>query len=389
MLRVLSLLFGAWLLLLGGPMASANAQTPPCRSCQDQGTVPCSKHGKLLPAEQGVLACSVAMECKACLGALQVDCKHCASPEREASLADRQRLLQEWLQQRRQQVDALTGRDPYAHLRTAHFDLASTLKGATVGTDKLDPHARLHLYGQRLEALFTLFTETLQLPAEDLPDRMLICLSEEARDHGVIGPRLTGMGGPNSVGLKLMGPTYVFSMWPERRSLPNDEAVHRYVVHNVTHLLLSMSKPALYLGNKKHGWLDEGVAHWFEDRVTEKCTTYCYEEIALQAGAGWKGGKWRPAVRRLVDAGEAATFAALSGKHSDELLFVDHALAFAYVDFLLAERGGAKFRDFLRAVKGGAETRDALPAAFGFTPLSIDAEFQSWVKRTYSPLPPR
>jgi hypothetical protein len=363
-----------------------------CRHCQDRGVVPCSKHGKawaLEQPDQDVAFCSAVVECKACLGTLHVDCKQCQPAGGADDLAHRQQLAQQWLQERRKTIDALTAREPHQHLRTSHYDLAFTLKPATVGTEKLDSHVRMHLYGKRLEALRSAFLTTLELPDGDLPERMLVCMSEDARDHAVLGPRLTGMGSPNSVSLKLMGPTYVFSMHPERKSLPDDEAVHRNLVHNVTHLLLTQMKPALYLGNRKHGWIDEGVAHWFEDKLVGKCTNYCYEEVALLAGEGFKGGKWRPAIRRLVDAGDVVTFGALVQKQTDELKFSEHAFAFAYVDFLLATAGGAKFRDLLRLVKSGTATRDALTQATGLNLLTIDGVFSTWVKANYSLQPPR
>ena len=371
-------------------LAPVIAQAPvQCRVCRDQGTVPCSKHGKLLALElpsSGVVACSVAADCKVCSGAILIDCKQCTKANSEAEVLARQQLVRDWVQQRRTAIDALTAREPYLHLQTTHYDIAFNLKAATIGKEKVEPHPRMHLYGERLESLRTLFMQTFELADLDIPDRMLVCMSEEAKDHAVLGPRLTGMGTANSVGLKLMGPEFVYSMWPERRTLGDDEAVHRNIVHNVTHLLLSQMRPMLFLGNKKHGWLDEGISHWFEEKIVGRCLNFCFEEILLQPGMNFHGGKWRPAVRKLVDEGKAVSFAALSQRNTDELTFVEHAVAFAYVDFLLATQGRAKFRDFLRAIKREQPTREALPAAFGFSPLSIDAAFTQWVKTTYSPL---
>lgn len=362
-----------------------------CRNCQNQGTIPCTKHGKWLAQEQGpdVLHCSVAVECKVCAGVFASDCKQCTNARAEAELARRQGLARDWLQARRQGIDALTAREPFSHLATTHFDLSFGLKPATVGREKLDQHARMHVFGERLEALRTLFLTTFELTDADLPDRLLVVMNEEARDHAILGPRLTGIGTANSVGLKLMGPEYVYSMWNDKRSLPDDEAVHRNIVHNVTHLLLSQMKPAMFLGNKQHGWVDEGVAHWFEDKVVGKCTNFCFEEILLQSPASFRGGKWRPAVRQLVDEGKAISFAALSTRNTDQLGYVEHTFAFAFVDYLLAKFGGARFRDFLRLLKREVATRDALQQVYGFTALSIDANFLPWVKENYSPLAAR
>ena len=394
-MRSLSL---AWIWLacwLGAAPELLPAQVPTapaCRVCAGTGLVACSKHGKLLVHEQeaaGCLQCSVATECKTCAGALAVDCKQCEPPDAAAELQRRRQLAQDWLQGRRKDIDALTAREPFLHLRTTHFDLVFALKAATVGKDKQEPHARMHTFGERLEALRSLFEQTLELPPTDLRERHLVCLSDDAKDHAVLGPRLTGMGTANSVGLKLMGPQYVYSMWQDRRSLPDDEAVHRNVVHNVTHLLLSEMPPALFLGNKKLGWIDEGLAHWFEDKVVGKCTNFCFEEVLLQAGAGFQGGKWRPAVRKLLDEGKAPNFATVSSKNTDELTFVEHAFAFAYVDFLLVVHGGAKFRDLVRLCKRDQPLREALATVYGLSPLSIDEAFLPWIKANYSVLPAR
>ncbi|MCU0863168.1 MAG: hypothetical protein MUC36_05205 [Planctomycetes bacterium] len=386
------LLLLLWLGWSCGPSVAQEPAAPVCRTCTSTGLVPCSKHAKLLPREQPTadcLQCSVATECKACAGALAVDCKQCEHPGAAGELQRRQELARQWLDERRQKIDALTKREPFLHLRSTNFDVVSALKAATVGKDKVDPHVRLHLFAERLEALRVLFLQTFELPPTDLRERHLVCLSDEAKDHAVLGPQLTGMGTANSVGLKLMGPQYVYSMWQDRRSLPDDEAVHRNVVHHVTHLLLSEMPPGLFLGNKKLGWIDEGVAHWFEDKVVGKCTNFCFEEVLLLAGAGFQGGKWRPAVRKLVDEGKAPTFASVAVRNTDELTFVEHAFAFAYVDFLLTAHGGAKFRDLVRLCKRDQPLREALHSVYGWSVLSFDEVFLTWVKANYSALPAR
>lgn len=375
--------------LVLGLGAPAQADTVACKFCGGHGTLPCKRHDKPAGAEEAggiVQWCSDVVACKTCAGALAADCRSCRNPVAEQALAKRQQLAREWLEQRRKDVDALAAREPFLHLATTHFDLAFSLRPTTVGRVKLDPHARMHLYGERLEALRTLFLQVLELAEGDLPDRCAIFMFDDQRDHAAIGPRVTGMGTGNTVGLKLMGPQYAYSMWQDKRTLPDDEAVHRNVVHNTTHLLLSQMPPALWLGNHQHGWIDEGVANWFEDRIGGKCTNYCYEEVLLVAGAGFKGGKWRPAVRKLVDEGKVPTFAALSTLNTDQLTYEQHAFAFAFVDWLITAYGGPKFRDFLRAVKGTQATRDALQAVYGLTMLTVDDAFRTWVGDNYSPL---
>ncbi|MBL8727819.1 MAG: hypothetical protein JNM25_05275 [Planctomycetes bacterium] len=369
--------------------ATTRAQEPvvTCRSCNSVGTFPCSKHGKDLglEADPMVRRCSVAIECKVCGGALKVDCRQCRRPDVEAALAERQGLLREWLERQRVAVDDAVGHRTLVHLETTHCDLVCGIKPLMVGKVKFDTHQLAHLYGQRIEELRERFRTAFELTDDELPGRLRVYMFRDGKEHGVIGPRETGMGTAGSIGLKQMGPEFVYSMWQDPRSLADDEQLHRNIVHNVTHLLLSQMLPMRWIGNRSHGWLDEGIAHWFEDQVTGRCLNYCFEEVLVIPGSGWKNGKWRTPVRVMVDEGTLPSFAALSTKNTDQLTFEEHAASFAYVDFLLTTQGGAKFRDLVRAAKQGQATRDALQTIYQWNPLTIEAPFQAWVRATYPP----
>lgn len=380
-------------LFAGLPADGALAQDEPaCRVCKGQGSLPCGKHGKFLAAEQtaaGTVFCSVAGECKACGGALAIDCVKCQNAPVEAALVERQRLVREWLQKRRAAVDDAVGHHDSLFLETPHVDLVCAVRPQTVGKEKLDTHALLHLYGTRIEALRTLYQQTLELTDADMPGRLRVYMWKEQHDQGVMGPRETGIGSDQAVGLKQMGPEFVYSMWQEPKSVPDDEALHRNIVHNVTHLLTSQVLPVQFLGNKGHGWIDEGLAHWFEDKVTGRCLNYCFEEVLIVPGADWKGGRWRTPVRTMVDDGKAIPFAALASLNTDQLKLEAHSFAFAFVDFLITSQGGARFRDFLRLVKKGTPTREVMQQVYGWNPLTIDEPFQQWVKATYPPVAKR
>ncbi|MFM1871549.1 MAG: hypothetical protein RL398_971, partial [Planctomycetota bacterium] len=369
----------------------ANAQEPDrvvCRMCESRGSFPCGKHGKAaeLDAEREVLQCSVATSCKVCGGALATDCKTCANEAVESGLEQRRRLAQEWLAARRKSLPEVEDRKELVHLKTAHCDLSFSIRPTTVGKHKLDTHPLAHLYATRIEALRTLFMQTFEYRDEDLTGRLEIYMFRDAQDHSQVGPRVTGIGTSQSTGVKLMGVECVFSMWQDLRQMADDDALFRNLIHNATHLLLSNAKPEQFVGNRKAGWIDEGVAHWFEDKLTGKCTNFCFEEVLLQPGAGFKGGRWRAPVRRLIDAGQGKSFAELSILNTDQLTFEDHAMAFAYVDFLLTSKGGAKFRDLITLAKRDQPMREALQAVYGWNPLTIDPVFRQWVKDNYSPL---
>ncbi|MCR9244150.1 MAG: hypothetical protein NXI31_03905 [bacterium] len=363
-----------------------------CRSCKSQGNHPCKNHGKApeLAREQldaGTIHCSVTATCKTCAGALGTDCKLCDNEAATTELERRRQLVAEWRQARKTAVDDVVDqkrKTPALHLRTPHCELTCTLKPLTVDRKKLDTHALMHLYGQRIESLRAMFVEQFELEDKDLPATLQVFLFESQKDHALMSPRATGIGS-NGNRIKLMGVPAVLCMYRDRRDAKDDAALHRQVVHHVTHLLLGNMQPSHWLGNRKHGWVDAGVAHWFEDRITQRCANFCYDEILLKPGAGFKGGKWRPPVRKLVTTKKAISFAELSTRNTDQLSFEEHAMAFAYVDFLLTVHGGAKFRDFVRRLKKGDTSREGLKAIYGLSPLTVDPKFHAWVRAEYPP----
>ncbi|MCC6670625.1 MAG: hypothetical protein IT458_06170 [Planctomycetes bacterium] len=356
----------------------------PCDECRGQGCFPCRKHGKvLLPLEEAVEVCSVAAACKDCAGALRIDCKICRNEGVERELERRRDLARRWLGERRKAVDEVTRNPEILHGRSAHVDLAFAVKPLTVGKEKVDTHRLMHLYLQRTEDLRATFLEVFGLAEKDFSARLQLYLFQDPRDHRTIAPRVTGGGGSSSAGQKLMGVDAVWSVYHDPRTMPGDEGLYRSLVHNVTHLLLSNMEPAVWLGNRKHGWIDEGVAHWFEEKVTGKCTNYCYEEVGVAPGSGFKGGRWRVPVRKMVEANRLKPFAVIAELNTDQLSWEDHAQVFAQVDFLMQTHGGKAFAGFVRAVKKGAATRDALQRAFGLSPLDFDGALRTWVRATY------
>lgn len=361
---------------------------PVCKACASHGSLPCGKHGKAMAHElaaAGTVFCSVVTECKVCNGALAVDCKQCDNAPVQDGIVERQKLAHEWLQKRRAAVDEVVGNKALLHLATTNVDLVCSVKPQTVGKEKFDTHALLHLFGERIEALRSDYQKVFEVTDADMPGRLRVYLFRDAHDHGIIGPRETGFGNAGAVGLKQMGPEFVYSMWQEPRSVPDEEALHRNVVHHVTHLLTSQLLPVQFLGNKSHGWIDEGLAHWFEDRVTGRCLNYCFEEVLTDPMADWKGGRWRTPVRVLVDTGKVPAFAALAQRNTDQLTFEEHAVAFAYVDFLVTAHGGPKFRDLVRLAKRGQPIREALQTVYGWNPITIEEPFRQWVKAKYPP----
>jgi hypothetical protein len=200
--------------------------------------------------------------------------------------------------------------------------------------------------------------------------------------HLEIAPRVTGIGGRGS-GRKFMGSDMVYCMCFDRKTVRSDLELHRTVAHNAAHLLVNRMRPHEWIYNKKHGWLDAGIAHWFEYEASRSCGNFCYEEVALDPGSGYESGKWRVAVRKLVEAREVPSLAQFCSLKIDQLTLQQHAVSFAYVDFLIRNYGGAKLRDVIRLIKGKTPLNVALNKVYKLNVLKIQEPFRTWVRKNY------
>lgn len=371
----------ALLALLGGIAAQEAPPEVACRFCGSDGHKPCTKHNKkALELEVGAEHCSVAVECSRCSGTLTIDCKICTNPASDKAAGQRGSAAAKWLSARRAAVDQHISGKETLHARSAHVDLAFSIRPLTVGRKKLGTHELMHRYLDRIEGLRTRFMEVFELTDKDFSARLQIYMFDNCVDHQLLAPRVAG-GGGRAQSMKLMGVEAIYCMCHERRAMRGDEEIHRNVVHNVTHLLISNMLPEVWLGNRKHGWIDAGVAHWFEEQLTGKCTNFCYEEVGISGG--FKGGMWRAPVRKYAETGQLVPFTTVAKLNTDQLLGQHHAQVFAYVDFLIATRGGKAFAAFVRLAKKGKSTRDALRKTLGLSMLGFDEEFVAWVKETY------
>jgi len=146
------------------------------------------------------------------------------------------------------------------------------------------------------------------------------------------------------------------------RLLPDDDALHRALVHHVVHLLVARIEPAGAV--REHGWIAAGLAHHFEaQRVDGTCRHTCHQGRAQPPAAFWKGD-WNAAARALVAVRDADDpwLRRLLSTHLDDLDLADRALAFAFVRFLKAspDFGGDALGSLVRGLKSGADLDDLL-----------------------------
>lgn len=374
----------------------AHAQAEPhvnCPYCNHKGDKECKRISKKALAifrRSGALYCSTIASCKSCGGTARLDCDKCSNAAVEARNAAKRKEIADWLRGRREKVDQLI-RHEVLHAESPWFRLAFDLKPMMVGRVRYSSFMLTHLYIERFEAHRKRFKEVLQVSDAELPDKCDVYMWRDGADQAISALKFVGMG-TSGAGVKLMGADSVYTMHFQKRYMTKDADLHRHMVHNITHLLVSQMTPPNWLGRLKAGWVDAGLAHYFEYLLDRKCTTYCYQEVVRNRN--FKGGKWLVPIRKLVGSGEFPSFAEIAQKNTDQLMPLEHALTFSYVHFLLQgdfdeshiEKHGGKGRavvQLIRDLKAKKPVRHALQNAYGWNPLTFEEKWKEWVLRTY------
>lgn len=352
---------------------------PKCLECKTVGWLECEdkQHKKLdLEAEHEVAFCAALHGCETCAGIGRVDCPECERPDVEGELAAERNALPAHTE-----LWQTYSKDMEFDLNmvvTEHFELVYELDSLKIGKKRFKRHEALHIYAQRMEELYADYLATLEITDKEFTQRLRVFVWELDADQkrgSLLFCRSSAV-----TGVRLLGVDPSYSMNASKRFHNGDESIHRNLVHNVTHLMLSAQKPIQWIGNKKKGWADAGLAHYFEDKYFEQCDNYCYQE--QNTNVDFKGGKWKPAVRKMVNADEQPGVGTVFSRNTDNLKLDEHAVAFSYVDFLI-HKDPVKFNALLVDLRKDVETRDALMTHFELTPIGFEQEWKQWVKDTY------
>ena len=267
---------------------------------------------------------------------------------------------------------------PVRKLQSEHMRLVWEIERIKIGRKNTDGHAAAHVYLERMEELFDAYCAALEVGEGEFQKPITLFVWALSIDQELASRSF--LENENEHGVKMLGANPMYSVCGNRANFRGDEELHRSLVHNVAHLLLSHQTPQGWMGNVRGGWADAGVAHWFEDRFFEVCDNYCYQE--QNTNVDFRGGVWRPAVRRMVARDDAPTIATLFTKNTDTLTLEEHAVAFSCVDFLQA-RGGPELNRVLRRLRTRTPTRDALREVYGWSVLEFEQEWKDWVLETY------
>jgi hypothetical protein len=348
-----------------------------CSRCKDVGTMPCAAHsGPEREAEKSVEFCAVVAACKPCRGTLEIDCDKCEIGDARWNGAVAK--VTKWRDSLAEH-EKLFGRS-LTMAQSAHFEMTWEGGKAAKGKSIVSPHLAMHHYLDRCEALYEDFKKTLGCSDADFSTRFRIMVWQRDKDHRIAGANYCSQPNPDT-SVKRMGYVGIYSVFLDPSKVDPDEDhgadLYRAMVHNVAHLLLANVWNAKWPGDTQGGWIDEGVAHYFEDKVDKRCTNFCYRE--QDSTQTFKGGRWRDPVKKLATSPNRPSFAETAIKRGEELTLEEHALVWSYCEFLIAKNGPA-FGKICRAIKEGKGYRDPMKEGFGWNALSFEDEWKKHVK---------
>jgi hypothetical protein len=381
--------FLAWLSLVLACSVAGSAQEeltpPPCHLCKRTGFIENKAWKKASLERDGLLCAAFIQSDESGRGLRSIPCPRCgndpawkeAREEFAAEVARREKWLAE-----RMQVNELCGSD-LVHLQTEHFLLSFGIEKVTVGRKIFRKHEAAHLYLDRLESVFQDFTQRLDATFDDMNrERHWVLLFDDQKAGHTASLHYLGMR--MGAGSKKLGLPSIFCGWWDRGKTPTDTDLHRYVVHNVVHLLLATLDGYDWLGLQgRAGWLDEGLAHYYEVAFfpKQRGATFCYQEVNTLRG--WTPGSWPVAMRKLMERGEVPLLAAIESRASSELDREQHLAAWSWVEFLLATAKKGQFRALVSALKQKMPLAEALRKTYGMNLTTFQDAWKDHVLATY------
>lgn len=359
------------LLLTGDP-----TQQTTCGACGSEGLLACQNHKRgEAELEANARHCTAAIACAQCRGTLRIDCPKCPLGDTaiERLRADQQR----WLDSKQEHFKLIG--DEFLVGESAHFEL-SWNGGAIPGVANRSAHGAMHLYLDRLEQLYEDFKAATGADDGAFSTRFRVMVWDREKHHRTAGQHYCSQPNPDT-GVKRMGAVGIYSVYLDPAVVDPDEnhgaELYRNILHNVSHLLLANAWNGIWPSDQNGGWIDAGVAHYFEDRFDQRCTNFCYRE--QNTHVDFKGGRWRAPVKKLANAKDRPPFAETANKRTTELSLEEHALAWSYCDFLIT-RNPQGFGALCREIKAGRGHRDALKKHFDLTPLTFEDAWREHVK---------
>ena len=287
---------------------------------------------------------------------------------------------------------------PICHVRSTHFWIATDYpKVNTEDKKTYKTHELAHLYVRRMEAHYERFQAMFGIEdRQNMRNEHLIFVFERQTPAFRAAPVYTGLSVENAVTVKRSGGDTKDSVivgWWDKGKFPKDQDMYRHLLHDMTHQLTAifydhswfkpgetgLSPPWL---NDKYGWLDEGLAHWFEIDFDKKARTYCFRE--QDTTGTWGGDDWRNNIYKAVLAGDQPAFSDVSAKPSQSLSPKEHQFAWSWVDYLMAQDQAAMGKA-LKLCKLETPSRDILKEVWNINLLTFEQDWAAWVEDRYAP----
>lgn len=351
-----------------------------CARCHGAGRVACPKHAAIDCAlESNAVFCTFYRGCTSCAGSGTIDCAICV-PEPVEEVDEAAAALEKVRDAavaRFLEYEKALGR-PLLGGASAHFNLVCELEPMKAEKRRRSRHDLLHLYLDRLEAVHAAYLALFQLPEEAITVRSEFFLWTKAEDHKKAGESFCSYTPVDPAYRR--GVDAITSIHFDGRKMEDDEALHRNVVHHAVHGIMNAQEPVGYTGKLHMGWADEGFSLWFEDRLLGAATGFCFYP---EDEAGLRGGKWRPTLKNLIDAGEPQDFEAFLAQDSVDMTREQHALGFALVDYFAAG-GPARLDRLLQRLRARTPARDAFKEIYGQSLDEVETAWRAWVAKTYA-----
>jgi hypothetical protein len=373
MARLLGWLAACWIFAL----VALGQADPACAPCGDRGMVACKLcASKPCVSQRGYLHCSVEISCGDCGGARWRDCALCdKAPEKD--LGALRAELARW-RHTRDSVDEHMARRDILHLDSKHYRLAFDLARSPFKAAS-NPHEAAHATLDLLERSWDEFVADSGAKPEELTGIASVYLWSGEKDQEKASSKWT-LEKSTSVA-KLMGAEPVLSLCFGKGRLRDERDLERECAHQLAHLWLSNVHKSVWLGGKKAGWLDEGYAHFCEQRRSGSIEVWC----ALSAKAQEDIGKWRfesEVLARSAD-GAVVELASLSGLDTVAIAPAQRLFAWSYVDYIVRAHP-ARLAQLARVLQSDKPTSEAIQTALGVSLTDFQLAWSTWMKANYS-----
>jgi hypothetical protein len=306
--------------------------------------------------------------------------------------------MADWLEEVRLIDETASTKKPMVHVQTTHFRISTDVVKLTTAKKKsYKTHALAHLYARRFEEFYERYKAMFTIEdANNIKNVHSLILFGKQAPGFKVAPVYTGLSLKDARTVKRSGGASHESTvvtWWDKAEFPKDQDMHRHQLHNLVHQLTSVYydlrwfKPGeiglspLWL-NDKYGWLDEGLAHWFEIDFDDRANTYCFREQDMTSR--WGSDDWRKNVYKAALGGDIPSFTEAALKPTQSLSAKEHQFAWSWVDFLMA-RDSAVMGKAMKMCKKESPTRDILRECWGLSPLALEEAWREWVLEEYAP----